>query len=155
MDIQLLILLLTIIIAGGFGGLLDFCNKFTVYSEDNAKENIFKNGRVLKNRPSDDKKNQAERDYFGYFYLGAAIRRRHLAWIAFFQMLLGVGGALAVAFFLIPLKQFPYTVSNENIIFLFTLGVVAGFGGNRFLEKVRGQLESQIAAYLHRATRAG
>ena len=145
MTSDLFVLLSTIIASGGFGGILGFCNKFTIYSDLNAKDNIFKDGKVVRGNEKVVAFPLDEISYFGYYYCGAAIKKKHLAWIAFFQMLLGIGGAMAVAFILIPLKQFPYTVSNESLLFLTTLGVVAGFGGNRMLEKVRGQLENQIA----------
>mgnify|MGYP000176566405 CR=1 FL=1 len=124
-------LLIVLVVAGSFGGVLDFCNRFTI-SRDTS------NGRsqVLS---SPNKPNTV-----GLFYRGAELQGNHLLFLASFHIMLGIGGALAMALALISIGQFKFEVTTDNLLLVTTLSVVAGFGGNRILEKVRGQLERQL-----------
>lgn len=127
-------LLSVIVVAGGFGGFLDFCNRFTIFREGSNKGSLLSQSSLV------TKKN-AE---YGLFYKGVELHSKYLLYVGAFHICLGIGGSIAMSFALISIGQFKVETNVDNLLLLTTLSVVAGFGGNRILEKVRGQLERQL-----------
>lgn len=60
------------------------------------------------------------------------------------SMLLGIGGALAIQFLMIGIGKFQNQNTAEALMTIFSISVVAGFGGRRFLSVVTNKLEQQI-----------
>ena len=118
-----IIVSLVLLIGGMFGGILDFCNRFSISAPKSVNDELL---------------------YSSILYSGSRLSRRDLTYIAFTHVLLGIGGASAVALFMLSLGRLSISLEPKELMFNLTLAVVSGFGGSRFLEKVRNKLEKQI-----------
>jgi hypothetical protein len=103
-------------IAGGsIGGLLDFFNRFKI----NPESSIIR-------------------------FQGASVGIGQCFSLAFMNTSLGAGGAIAVQFAMLGIGKFQHCQTTESILFLFSLSVVAGFGGRKFLSLLSNRLEEQL-----------
>lgn len=100
---------------GALGGLLDFFRQFEF---------------------------DAER--FKVCFRTATINRKQFFALAVMSTAFGVGGALAVQLAMISIGKFQATATVEAQLLVFTLSVVAGFGGRRFLLNMTDHLEREL-----------
>lgn len=121
-DISIFLTLVWVLSGGALGGLCDFLNRFQI---GNSKEG-------KKKEPHD------------VSFQGIKIKLPHMIPFCLMNMILGIGGAVAILFTMISVGKFPQVATVEAQLLLFSISVVAGFGGRRFLELVTNSLEKQI-----------
>ncbi|REL31297.1 hypothetical protein [Thalassotalea euphylliae] len=122
--------LIMIFLAGAFGGILEFLNRFDLIRDSKSTESNHNSHHVgYRAHPLYDK---------------VELSFRELVWIGFTHTLHGVGGAFAVTLSLFSLNQFKLELTDENQLFLISLYVIGGYGGSRFLDKVKYSIENQF-----------
>lgn len=99
---------------GGIGGVVDVCSRIE-YTKDG-----FKNADVRIDN-------------------GVALFYSFLV-----SIVIGIGGALALQWALLSVGKFESVHTPQNIIFIFTISVVSGFGARRLLPGLRQALEDQM-----------
>lgn len=112
-----LILAISWIVSGGFfGGLLYCLNRYDIQDEGSK-----------------------------ICYQGNLVTNKQVFSLALINSILGIGGAFSVLLILITLDKFDFLDDSiQNQLFLFTISVVSGYGGRRFLNIVTSKLEKQI-----------
>lgn len=102
---------------GGLGGLLAFLTQFNY---------------------------ESSRKKVAYGIHSADLSKGQFTALALIALLLGIGGALAVQFTLVSVGQYQTIRTVDSQLFLFTVSVIAGYGGRQFLQIVTDKMEEKL-----------